>query len=243
MSAPTDLYRMFDAAGRLLYVGISYSAPRRMIAHRRRQDWWGLVGRIEIEKHPSREQAALAEVAAIGAERPLFNVVHGTGISGRVRQSRCSNCGRTALGDKCTRCEEITDVLLDVEAARRLLGDWARDHRQPLGARDLCPIFTGERSPHRVAATMPLGPSIASEMDGGVCLRGVDRKSAPPEAVRAAKIADDLGMTVAAVHGYGKRARKWRVNGRVYYVPAEIAERHRRRIERAAASSNPSAAA
>jgi len=72
----TDLYRLYDKAGSLLYVGISYSAIRRQADHKRSKQWFHEVAEITIEKHPTREAAQLAERIAIYDERPQHNVAH-----------------------------------------------------------------------------------------------------------------------------------------------------------------------
>lgn len=70
---PTQLYRHFDAAGRLLYVGISLHALHRLAQHRG-SPWYAQIARVDIEVHPSRTAALCAEARAIAQERPLFNV-------------------------------------------------------------------------------------------------------------------------------------------------------------------------
>lgn len=42
-----DLYRFFDDAGRLLYIGISVSAISRAGKHRQEKNWWHDVARME----------------------------------------------------------------------------------------------------------------------------------------------------------------------------------------------------
>lgn len=72
----TALYRHFDAAGQLLYVGISLSAVQRLAQHRQTAHWFDRIARIDIEWHDSREEALAAEVVAIKAEAPQCNVQH-----------------------------------------------------------------------------------------------------------------------------------------------------------------------
>ena len=71
-----QLYRLFDANGELLYIGISYSAIARFAQHKVDKPWIGDVCRIEIETHDvSRSEIAHMERAAIAAENPRYNVV------------------------------------------------------------------------------------------------------------------------------------------------------------------------
>jgi hypothetical protein len=71
--APTTLYRFFDGAGRLLYVGISGELPKRLTTHNRRQPWWRKVARSTYEHFETREAAREAERKAIRGDHPRFN--------------------------------------------------------------------------------------------------------------------------------------------------------------------------
>lgn len=72
-----QLYRHYDAAGELLYVGISISAVARMAAHKSGGSCWvDDVALITIETFPSRVKALAAERAAIQNEHPKWNVAH-----------------------------------------------------------------------------------------------------------------------------------------------------------------------
>lgn len=69
-----NLYRHFDATGRLLYVGMSLNAIARLVKHREESHWFNQITRVEIEWHKSREHAAYAEAIAIRDEEPLYNI-------------------------------------------------------------------------------------------------------------------------------------------------------------------------
>jgi predicted GIY-YIG superfamily endonuclease len=71
---PTALYRFFNAAGRLLYVGITDHLKRRFEEHAAEKPWWPEVTRKTVQWYPTRTLAAEAELAAIRAERPLCNI-------------------------------------------------------------------------------------------------------------------------------------------------------------------------
>jgi len=75
-SAPASVYRAFDESGELLYVGMSSGPRERFNQHAKDRPWWDEVARIEVERFPTRAEAARAEVEAIRTERPLHNVVH-----------------------------------------------------------------------------------------------------------------------------------------------------------------------
>lgn len=68
-----NLYRHFDADGRLLYVGISTASMRRLSEHRTDSAWFWSIATIKVERFDTIAQARLAETAAIKNERPLFN--------------------------------------------------------------------------------------------------------------------------------------------------------------------------
>ena len=81
MSAPGHkenfiLYRHFDAAGRLLYVGVSIAVLTRIGQHRQKSEWFRHVTRIELERFASRAGMIAAERRAIENEKPERNVVH-----------------------------------------------------------------------------------------------------------------------------------------------------------------------
>jgi hypothetical protein len=76
MAEPTDisdLYRFYDAGGNLLYVGRSAHAVTRMESHKSDKDWWVEVARMDVEHVPTAEITS-AELRAIAAERPKYNV-------------------------------------------------------------------------------------------------------------------------------------------------------------------------
>lgn len=68
------LYRFYDAAGDLLYVGQTINPGRRMEKHRGTNAWWGDVARIDMEQFPDRPALLAAERAAIKEDKPKHNV-------------------------------------------------------------------------------------------------------------------------------------------------------------------------
>lgn len=69
----TELYRHFDAAGKLLYVGISLSTAVRLASHKTNSRWARQIASITIERFPTRAAALAAERAAIETEHPVYN--------------------------------------------------------------------------------------------------------------------------------------------------------------------------
>lgn len=81
------VYRCFDADGALLYIGVSGDICTRVKQHRSQTSWWHEVSRVVIRLHPNRTAAFAAEIAAIRAEHPRYNVRHKAGwIEPRARR-------------------------------------------------------------------------------------------------------------------------------------------------------------
>jgi predicted GIY-YIG superfamily endonuclease len=73
-TAPTSLYRLHDAQGGLLYIGIAGNPGRRFQEHAGTKPWWGQVSWVSIEHYETRTEAEAAETEAIQTERPKYNV-------------------------------------------------------------------------------------------------------------------------------------------------------------------------
>lgn len=69
----SKLYRHYDEAGVLLYVGVSLNALNRLSQHKE-SHWFHDIASVKIEGLPSREDALAAETKAIQAENPLYNI-------------------------------------------------------------------------------------------------------------------------------------------------------------------------
>lgn len=74
MSEPTCVYRLRSEDGTLLYIGISNDPDQRFKAHRFEKDWFDDVDHHDLTWYPTRREAAEAEVIAIRAEDPLYNL-------------------------------------------------------------------------------------------------------------------------------------------------------------------------
>ena len=72
----TSLYRHFNKAGDLLYVGVSLSALHRLGQHSDHSEWFRSIAKVTIEHFETRSEALNAEREAIGKERPLHNIHH-----------------------------------------------------------------------------------------------------------------------------------------------------------------------
>ncbi|OPC76602.1 hypothetical protein B4N89_44740 [Embleya scabrispora] len=75
----TAVYRLFDADGVLLYVGISVDPVKRFRGHRygskrsKPKEWWPQVASSRIEWFDSRSRAEFAESFAVVTEHPRHN--------------------------------------------------------------------------------------------------------------------------------------------------------------------------
>jgi len=69
----TYLYRLFNEAGDLLYVGVTCNLVTRLAAHRRQKSWWGEVSETTVTRFPTRLEALAGEVEAIAGESPKYN--------------------------------------------------------------------------------------------------------------------------------------------------------------------------
>lgn len=85
--APHALYRFYDDAGVLLYVGITADPGSRFKQHQGDKPWWTEVAHIRIEQLPTRAAVLAAERTAIRDERPLWNITPNEAVSA-VRSPR-----------------------------------------------------------------------------------------------------------------------------------------------------------
>lgn len=76
MTAKTALYRHWNSAGKLLYVGISLKPFERLATHVYGSHWADDVTSVTIEYFDTRADADTAERKAIREERPAHNIVH-----------------------------------------------------------------------------------------------------------------------------------------------------------------------
>lgn len=71
---PVFLYRLYDEADVLLYIGITENLGTRMDAHASSQSWWPQVNRLTVDMLPDRISAEHAEGDAIRGEKPRHNI-------------------------------------------------------------------------------------------------------------------------------------------------------------------------
>jgi hypothetical protein len=69
----TTLYRIYDGADRLLYVGIADSVFDRLGRHTGAR-WTAYAAKVTLARYADRKAAAAAELAAIRDEDPVWNL-------------------------------------------------------------------------------------------------------------------------------------------------------------------------
>lgn len=68
------LYRFWNCADELLYVGITARPWERWKQHRSEKAWWEEVAKVTIENFATRAEVKAAETTAIKTENPLYNI-------------------------------------------------------------------------------------------------------------------------------------------------------------------------
>lgn len=77
MTEPTALYRHFDKAGTLLYVGVSFDPLHRFKQHcGDNKCWVDDIASMTLERFDNRFEALQAEKRAIKNELPKYNIAH-----------------------------------------------------------------------------------------------------------------------------------------------------------------------
>lgn len=72
----TSVYRLFNSAGEILYIGCSCKPESRWKAHRTLKTWWPEVASNTVDWYDALQEAEAAERSAILAERPKYNIVY-----------------------------------------------------------------------------------------------------------------------------------------------------------------------
>ena len=83
------LYRLYDTAGALLYVGITNNLKRRFERHTADKPWWSDVATWRTDSLPGRSLLEAAEIVAIRYEQPRYNKRD----RGWFPRLTCSGCG------------------------------------------------------------------------------------------------------------------------------------------------------
>jgi predicted GIY-YIG superfamily endonuclease len=76
---PTAVYRFYDDAGQLLYVGITSDLISRWREHEKHSPWWPAQRTVSVVWRDSREEAHAEECNAIATENRAVNTTHTPG--------------------------------------------------------------------------------------------------------------------------------------------------------------------
>jgi len=168
--ARTALYRFYDDADRLLYVGITHDIEQRWASHARNQPWWLDVARKTVDWHPNRPVAERLEDEALRRDRPLYD------RSGRLR-------GEVEQGELVN-----ARLALETERALTVIAGAIGDGTFP--AWQLMPTIGGLSERFQLPLVAVTKAVDALERQGGRIVRFGDRFSpadpseAPSEAAR-----------------------------------------------------------
>lgn len=142
------VYRIFDASGRLLYVGATSNLPQRIAEHEATKAFPGChpvltigerMARWTADEHPTRKDAFAAEREAIRAEQPELNTY---GASAKMTEKPTA----TPLASDYT--------LEEVASALRMSTRWVRDRIKEGKDKDHPgPVIAHERRGHKIVFT------------------------------------------------------------------------------------------
>lgn len=121
MTTRTALYRHRNAAGDLLYVGISLSPITRTEQHMKAAAWSADVASISIEWFGTRAEAEAAEIMAITGEAPLHNKMYAATDTGDL------------ITDLISQWPARKDLAADIGADLAAVHKWAQSNRIPSG--------------------------------------------------------------------------------------------------------------
>lgn len=76
MKQQHTLYRLYNADGDLLYIGITLNPFKRISEHKRTKEWFDEVANIRLERFPTLAAVAAAEIEAIRTEKPRENITY-----------------------------------------------------------------------------------------------------------------------------------------------------------------------
>lgn len=115
MKKPNVLYRFYDSADTLLYVGITDSPQNRFRSHRSDKYWFKYVVRSTMEHFSSRSELEAAEIVAIQTEKPKYNKAHTVAsppltVGVNTRVDRLSGDANRFQRPDAIACDEPTEA-------------------------------------------------------------------------------------------------------------------------------------
>jgi len=124
----TALYRLYDEADVLLYIGISHQPDVRFEQHSKMKEWWPRVARRKVEWLDDRPTAAKAEAEAIRAEDPEFNNTYSPRVDRRTIRDTVAEDGvrEVSLSLARPKLTEIVCTVAHTDQAAALLNHGRR---------------------------------------------------------------------------------------------------------------------
>lgn len=116
------MYRFYDEAGALLYIGSTVNPAQRWSSHKGTKDWWPTVAAYTLTWWPTAEQALAKEYEAIRAEQPEHNQL---GVFPFWEKQPLSNEAR-AVAEAMAAVEAIEDP----ERRARAIGEVTTIHAE-----------------------------------------------------------------------------------------------------------------
>jgi predicted GIY-YIG superfamily endonuclease len=118
------VYRLYDAADRLLYVGMTNDPGQRLREHKRSKPWWNEVYRHDLQEAVTRADAFFVEAAAILQEKPAYN----RDIPSLERYDLLKS--RSTLADPLTAEDRVASLEHQLREARREIHRLAAEDRE-----------------------------------------------------------------------------------------------------------------
>jgi prevent-host-death family protein len=110
----TALYRLYDEADVLLYIGISHQPDVRFEQHSKLKEWWPQVDRREVQWFDDRPSAAAAEADAIRSEDPEYNGTYSPRRNRRIVRDAVAADGLREVSLSLAR-QKIAGLIRSVE--------------------------------------------------------------------------------------------------------------------------------
>jgi predicted GIY-YIG superfamily endonuclease len=118
----TALYRLWNEAGSLLYVGISHHPRMRFEQHAVEKPWWPEVARKTVTWHGTRAEASDAETTAIQEEHPRYNAPRRPAGREAERENSTAKYRQMERKELLIWPEQITDLSILMRQINRSRG-------------------------------------------------------------------------------------------------------------------------
>lgn len=141
---PCYVYRMFDANGALLYIGMSNDFAYRLWQHMSEKPWAHEIAKQTVTRYASRQEAEDAEAAAIAAEAPRYNKTYNK---------------RPVVEHIVIDCKHDSNDWAHLGDMARVLMAMPFSPHEPIGLHALVSAFSGsrDRAHDAISALMRLG--------------------------------------------------------------------------------------